>query len=67
MATIRRKNGKRQFLIRRAGAPTCSKKIKLKSDAQKWAIRVEQAQDKALAGVLILSGAPCLNQPSRKL
>ena len=52
MATIRRKNGKWQALIRRAGAPTCSKTFISKSDARKWAIRVEQAQDKALAGVI---------------
>ena len=37
MATIRRKNGKWQALIRRAGAPTCSKTFVSKSDARKWA------------------------------
>ena len=52
MATIRRKNGKSQALIRRAGAPTCSKTFISKSDARKWAIRVEQAQNNALVGVV---------------
>ena len=62
MATIRRKNGKWQALIRRAGAPTCSKTFISKSDARKWAIRVEQAQDKALAGVI---DKQALNTPLR--
>ena len=62
MATIRRKNGKWQALIRRAGAPTCSKTFISKSDARKWAIRVEQAQDKALAGVV---DKQALNTPLR--
>ena len=62
MATIRRKNGKWQALIRRAGAPTCSKTFVSKSDARKWAIRLEQAQDKALAGVI---DKQALNTPLR--
>ena len=62
MATIRRKNGKWQALIRRAGAPTCSKTFISKSDARKWAIRAEQTQDKAIAGVV---DKQALNTPLR--
>lgn len=52
MASIRRKNGKWQSVVRRSGEATITRTFLSKSDARKWASRVEQGLDKRISGVV---------------